>query len=255
MRPVIYTYNERNGSSRKIAEALGCPRVFREGSDYKYRAGDLIINWGCGYIPAWWTSAAERNCLNHPHAIETSVDKRRMFTALMRGGCHAPDFTLDKTEAQEWAQASAVYCRTEVEGKDGAGIVIARSPKDVVSARLYTRHVETQREYRVHVFRGRVIFATQKMQQANESGFGQMVRAGSDWYMGWVELSAVPHAVIAEARAAQAAIGGLDFAGVDVGHNTKTGEAVVFETNTAPGSFGKHTLAAYVRAIQEACRE
>ena len=247
MNPIIYTYAERNGSSRKLAETLNCPRIFRD-SDYQYKKGDLIINWGSGHIPNWWSSAAERNCLNHPHSIDLSVDKRRMLVALMRGGAAIPFFTTSMDEARAIStEGHRVYCRTEVEGHDGSGIVIARKPSEIVPAKLYTQYVQTDREFRVHIFKGRVIFVTEKKQQANESGHGDQVRAGSDWFMAWCD--AAPKVVEAAAVVAQQALG-LDFAGVDVGYNSKRGTAVVFETNTAPGSFGRVTLDRYVSAIR-----
>jgi len=76
-----------------------------------------------------------------------------------RGGVACPDFSIDKVNgAAFWIeQGYNVYCRTSLHGKGGEDIVIASTVDELVDAPLYTKGVNADKEYRVHVFKGKVI--------------------------------------------------------------------------------------------------
>ena len=164
-------------------------------------------------------------------------------------GVSIPQYTTTRVGAQVlFADNGIVVCRTTVTGSEGRGIVIARTPEELVDAPLYTRHARHKHEYRVHVAFGEVIDFCQKKRRSNaESSADILVRSHNN---GWVfcrEGVTLPDSVRDQAVAAITALG-LDFGAVDVGHRVGDDRAVVFECNTAPGIEGT-TVEKYTEAF------
>lgn len=246
MNPIVYTYKEDNGSAKKIAHELSCP-YHHPGSDYEYTPGDMIINWGNGRPMG---APQEAKILNRYRAVLNSVNKRTSFELFTAGGVSVPPYTKDRGVAMRWAtQGGLVFCREELESCNGAGIVLARTAEEVSNyAPLFTQYIKNDREFRVHVFKGRVIFFTEKG-LTSESGPNpdHLIKSGDDWSMCWVDD--IPQVVKDEAILATDALE-LDFAAIDIGYRTLDNRAFVFESNTAPGAFGRVTLARYIEAFR-----
>lgn len=246
-RTIVYTYKHNNNSARRIAEALGAEYHYPE-SGYRYQVGDFIINWGNGHrmgVPQ------DARILNKYTSIFKSVNKETTFEYLQDYGVSIPKRTKLRDIAANWIdQGHIVFCRQELEGHNGAGIVVARTKDQLVQAPLYTQYFETEHEYRVHVFKDDAIFVTEKG-IASDAGPNPdpMVKSGNDWSMNWVDPRAVPSSVKYEAILATKAVG-LDFGAIDIGFHGADNETVVFETNTAPGGFGPVTLRKYVEAFR-----
>ncbi len=248
MNPVIYGYKENLKTGKKLANALNCSYHY-PGSGYVYNSNDLIINWGNGNalgIPQ------EAKILNKPRFVNRSVNKEVTFEYLQHAGVSIPARTRVKDIAREWLeQGEIVFCRQDLEGHNGSGIVVARTQEQLVNSQLYTKYVNNDREFRVHVFKGEAIFWTEKA-IASDAGPNPdpMIKSGDDWSMGWVD--AVSNHVKQQAVKATLALG-LDFAAIDIGSDRIGNHCWVFESNTAPGAFGPVTLEKYVRAIRREC--
>jgi len=157
-----------------------------------------------------------------------------------------PPWTVSGTTAVSWAKAGkSVYCRGDLEGRDGRGIVIATNPTQVVHSDLYTTGIEADQEYRVHVFKHKPIFDLVKWHD-NPSKKNQLIRTGGN---GWQYSRDV---VVPEAAKEQAVLTSralqLDFCAVDLLYNTKTEKATVLEANSAP-ELGPWTSAAYAKEL------
>jgi glutathione synthase/RimK-type ligase-like ATP-grasp enzyme len=163
-----------------------------------------------------------------------------------------PEYTTDRAEASRWVgNQEIVVARQLLRASGGRGIVLINTDADMVGAPLYVKYMKKRAEYRIHMWRGRVIHQSEKRMMGRErrpESFEARIR-NHDY--GWVFChdDVNPHAqVIEQSRLACEALG-LDFGAVDVVWNEHYQRATVLEVNTAPGLEGA-TLAAYVNAIR-----
>lgn len=250
----IYPYKLGSKSAKVLAEALGCKRVRRDSDKFSNRYNHVIINWGSAAYPRWWKDWMR--IINTPGAVNTASNKLLAFKK-MKDKVRIPEFTTDWQEANKWADGgSTIVERMYLRAHSGKGIRII--PPDLEAghhgfnreAPLFVKYMKKADEYRVHVFKGKMIDVQQKRKrhEVDNEDVDYKVRnlAG-----GWVfcrEGVEAPADVVAQAKAAVEALE-LDFGAVDVGYNKAKGEAHVYEVNTSPGLEGT-TLDSYVNAIK-----
>lgn len=231
-------------------------------SQFRGRVGDLIINWGSGReIPDHIVGRGR--LLNTPASVNTAANKLNAFRAFLENDVKTVDCTPDRDVAQEWVDDGYhVFCRTELRGHSGEGIIVVSNEEpealgnvewstELPQAPLYTKGISSQhREYRVHVFCGKVIFVQQKRRangwRENENYSNVVRNHGNGWVYGHEEITAPIQAVIDQAKLAVSALG-LDFGAVDV--LSRQDEAWVLEVNTAPGLSGDTNRRNYANAI------
>ena len=237
------------------------PRIRREGSAFRGRTGDVIVNWGSSAIPA--PVIGNARVLNHPTAVALASNKRQSFDAFRANDVQTVEHTTDRSEAQRWlADGGIVYARTRLSGHSGEGIVVCKAPgtalpdlgdvevsETLVTAQLYTKgETRQRREFRVHVAGGVISHVQQKKRSEGwreNANYSNVVR---NYHTGWIYALAdvrVNDAGRANAIAAVAALG-LDFGAVDI--ITRGEEAWVLEVNTAPGLSGTN-MEHYVRNL------
>ena len=107
---------------------------------------------------------------------------------------------------------------------------------------MATKH---KHEYRVHVFKDKVIDVQQKRKRIGAIGNGVRNHANG-WIYARAEI-APSEELLSSARRAVNLLG-LDFGAVDIGHRLIDNKLFVFEINTAPGITGT-TLDNYAKAI------
>lgn len=235
----VYPYKQGSRSARALADALGGRVLKLEGSRFRPRPGDLIINWGS-------TTCPFQDRLNNPVAVVQASDKLIAFEAMQEQGVRVPDFWTSAAEIPD--DAFPIVCRTVLSGHSGAGIVVADSREQLVNAPLYVRYVPKRDEYRVHVVRGEVIAVQRKARREDAENPNWRIRNhanGFNFVRGGVEA---PADVIEQSIMAVAALG-LDFGAVDCGFNERHQQATVYECNTAPGLEGQ-TIQDYAQAFR-----
>lgn len=244
-------YKQGSGSVRNLQKSIGGKRILHEGN-YTFKPYHLICNWGYGGVPYWghYIPVGNSRVLNHWSKIAAAINKLDTFKVFKEMDVSCPPWTASKETALSWIKKGrAVFCRKLLTAKEGAGIVIADSPEKLVGAPLYTKLINKHKEYRVHVFQGKIIDFTQKklkVGEAEKEGHNQFIRNTAN---GWImarEGVVLPDNVAAEALKAVTALK-LDFGAVDLCTN-KAGKVFVFEVNTAPGIEGT-TLEKYSKAI------
>lgn len=260
----IYAYNQGSQGARELATGLGVRVLRHQGSTYRPRAGDTVINWGASRLPNFGPA----RILNQPHLVQMVSNKLEYFrhTAPTEAEKEVgdivprvPDWTESKEEARGWiAEGSKVVCRTVLNGHSGAGIIIAEKPEELVDAPLYTKYVPKKGEYRLHFMKQRsqyidreitVLIDTQrKARKLDEPNPNWAVRNLTGGFVYARSDLDCPADVVDQARRAFA-LSGLDFGAVDVIWNEKRGEAYVLEINTAPGISGT-TVENYVNAFR-----
>jgi hypothetical protein len=249
MKAVLMPYKATSGGAKQMAAALGLERIAWDGRFDPVEA-TTAINWGRGDWPAWRANVVK--IINPPDAVLRAIDKVASFRAFKRAGVPCPQFTTDMKEAQGWARDGfIVFCRTNTQGKNAEGLVIAKNPGEVVAAPLYTKYKDKGSEYRIHSMNGEAFYAnikTKKKAANVPPGASPFCRSGSHgWFFS--HLDKLPQRAVCEAAENAVKALGLDFGGVDVGVS-EDGTIAVYEVNTAP-EMGPNTTAAYLKAFKK----
>ncbi len=230
MRYIFYPYKVGSRSCKDLCAYLNAKgyrtlRVLPDGR-YRYRVGDVVINWGNANAPNWQAPTI----LNKPLNVSKAVNKLDTFEILKAAEVRTVPFTTDIQVANTWDR---VVERHMLRAHSGEGIRLAER-NDLRFAPLYTQLLAPAEEYRVHVFKGVVIDYSKKMKRVN----GEMISTNEEVIKnkgaGWdfVRDVAPRQGVCDRAIAAVAALG-LDFGAVDViRHDNKS---YVLEVGTACG--------------------
>ena len=254
----ILPYKQGSKSAKALAEALGGKVLRLEGSTYKWKSGDVVINWGASKTPEWYdTPSVVLNCnlINDPENIREVTDKLRFFQLMLEQGVSdvIPRFWTDKDSIPD--DAFPVVCRTILNGHSGAGIVISPDRLSLVEAPLFTQYLKKKDEYRVHIGRQEseeVIIAVQRkarrLNHPTEDVNWQVRNHGNGFV--YVREGVCPPVGVVEAAKACFRASGLDFGAVDVIWNDNKEKAYVLEINTAPGLEGQ-TVQDYADFFQD----
>lgn len=258
----VLPYKMSSISSRSISKHFGILRIYPNGK-FIPRNGDVIINWGHGgYVPVFDRNNANFTILNKPECVSNASNKITCLRKLKEANVPHVEFALSKENASSFIKDGfMVYCRNLIMGKEGKGIVIAKTEDELSdNCRLYTKHFKNDREFRIHVFDGEVIDVVEKQRMTEKRMIELKIKHEDlsddikNRKKGW---SFNRKDVVIPKKALQIAIDatkalGLDFAAVDLAHNNETDETVVLELNTAPGQTrGTDTNYRYVKAISK----
>jgi Glutathione synthase/Ribosomal protein S6 modification enzyme (glutaminyl transferase) len=139
-------------------------------------------------------------------------------------------------------------CRTVLNGHSGAGIVIANTPEELVSAPLYVKYIKKRDEFRVHVGSTNQIILVQRKARRRDTPDDEvnwMIRNHDNGFV-FVRKDVTPPECVLNVSVRALAVTGLDFGAIDVVYHEREDRAYVLEVNTAPGLEGS-TVDDYVR--------
>ena len=182
----------------------------------------------------------KRTCIKIDQPIEP-YNKSEQFKRYFQRKVQTVPFTIKKSEALSWLITGySVVCRTKTMGHSGDGIVIAETADELIDAPLYTQYTKKKTEFRVHVFKNKVIFIQQKKQKADAEEVNFKVR---NHQFGWVfahnDLKIKDKAQLESvALSAVKALGYL-YGAVDIIYNEKKNKYFVLECNSRPGIEGE----------------
>ena len=245
----VFPYKTGSRSAKVLAAAVGGRVLRRQNSKYRFREGDLVINWGASDCPFQGKGVA-----NQPDAIEPASNKLRCFNLMRDAGVSIPRFWTNRNDIPD--DAFPVMCRTKLQAHSGDGIVVAERRDQLVPAPLYTQYIKKKHEYRVHCIRkpGGVttsIIVQRKAKRNDVEDANFMVRNLANGFVYVIE-GMVPKCVEVEAHKALESTG-LAFGAVDVIWNEYQNKAYVLEINTAPG-LEERTAEAYANMFKEIIR-
>jgi len=233
MKPtMMYAYSNGSEGAKLVADALGVKRINHENSQYKGGRGTVVLNWGSGRLPDFVRDRAG-TIINDPEAVNRGIDKREFFD-YVHGKVRIPEWTDSVRTAREWFKdGSVVIARTVLDSSRGAGIVVMKRLLDFVHAPLYTKYIDKDSEWRVHVVNAEVVYVQRKIRDINRPVVNEYVR---NWDNGFILLNQndqykCPADVKLQALLAVQTVG-QDYSGVDV--IEKDGRAYVLEVNAAP---------------------
>lgn len=186
------------------------------------------------------------------------MKNKREFLETLTGSDkeYIPGFCTSLQEAQEKVQSGAwrrCVQRDILRGHGGAGVSVHSSAESLTEAPLYTEYLPKTDEYRVHVFKGRVLDVQRKARSRDvpDEQVDWEIRNHSNGFIFAREgvLENCPEQVKDVALDCVQEFG-LDFGAVDIIWNRTRDKAYVLEINTAPGLEGT-TLDLYVQAIKD----
>ena len=229
-------------SGRTLARELGVLRL-RTPTRFRPRRGDTIINWGDANL-----RPTQARVINNPRAVRNAVRKDVALSIFKDAGIPCPDFTTDRSVANEWIESgSTVVGRSITRGYGGRGISLYDSgTAPLPRLPLYTKYVKKRDEYRVFVVDGECVRVTQKRRRRGVDADGQVRNASNGWVYCQDAVDA-PSSVV-DAGTGAVLVLGLDFGAADVGYNAHYDAACVYEVNTAFGLEGT-TLKVVANAI------
>lgn len=241
----VFPYKAGSRGAKALAVALGARVLKRKNSKYRFREGDLVINWGASDCP--YTG---RGVANQPDAIGPASNKLKCFQLMQGAGVSIPRFWTRREDIP--LDAYPIMCRTKLQAHSGEGIVVAETQNDIVAAPLYTQYVKKKQEYRVHAIRrpgaGASIIIIQRKARRNGENADYRVRNLANGFV--YVISEMTPACVEEEALKALECSGLAFGAVDVIYNEAQQKAYVLEINTAPG-LEDRTAAAYAQVFRE----
>lgn len=228
----VLPYRQGSKGASALATALGGKVLKLQGSTFKPRPQDVIINWGNteNMLTGQFTVL---NMVN----LKMATNKLNFFKLMKEKGHDEiiPQFWTNRSEIP--VDAYPIVCRTVLAGHSGDGIVIASTPDELVDAPLYVQYVSKLQEYRVHCGRHGLIFIQRKARKhdtPDDQVNWKIRNLANGFSFVAVEQEDVPEKVILAAQSALSAVD-LDFGGCDVIWNQKKQSALVLEINSACG--------------------
>lgn len=239
MKAAVFPYKRTSESAKLLSEYLE-GRLVPDIEDV--REDEILINWGGGFLSSRrWKSA----WLNNPRSVEKAVYKTVAFRLFERNNVRHPDWTTSTDKVKEWLeQGHVVLARQTEHGAMGEGISILNNPRNPIpTATFYSKHLNHDDEYRIHVFRDMVVNIGKKF--SDTSNANRLVRNWGPWK--FHNPPTAPEPVLKAGVEAVKALD-LDFGSVDIGYCFNVNKAYVFEVNTAPGA-GHNTITRYAKAF------
>ena len=139
-------------SATKLANALKTKVYNPYKQEVPYGNQYHYINYGC----STFNRHANSRVVNKPFSVNICIDKHAALLTMSKAGVSVPKFTNKKAEAAKWDVDTVVVCHTKREGRKNEGIEY-RHPDELVNAYVYTEYFHHKREYRVVVFKNKVI--------------------------------------------------------------------------------------------------
>jgi hypothetical protein len=269
IRDLIIYCDRPSNTVQELAKRLTCRRVYgAPNRKLRNTSGALIVNYGTGHNPSW-NPGVKSVVLNSPEKVQGAISKVTSYERFKEAGVPTVEFTTDHSEAVQWGSGGQRVLARRDGLSSGGGITIVEPGQPLSGgADFYAKYFKKTHEYRVHVFKGRVIDITQKKRVVegaedapnSRSVYQRVVRSlDNGWVHAHGELHLPTEALVAISKAAVGACAalGLDFCAVDVlaryskKDPNKLLELAVCECNTAPGLANEVTINAYINAIKE----
>ncbi len=175
------------------------------------------------------------------------LSKLEQYQYFNEKGLSSIEHTTDVSVAEGWqAQGHTVMCRKTVHGQTGSGIVVC-SPNDILpEAKVYTKYISHKREFRVNLFKGKVVNVREKKRKLGSTGDFHIRNLANGYTT--TKCFNYPEALVVLAEAASKA-SESDFVGADIGFNELKNKAFLIEINSGPAIEGS-SVADFVNAIK-----
>lgn len=200
----------------------------------------------CGYKV--WRSKSSRS-FNENLKYGDCKDKLFQYEWYAANEVPALPFTTSKEKVKEWlAETNVVFARTLTKASEGKGIVVLNPDDTIVHAPVYTLYRKKKKEFRVHVYKDKVVAVLEKRKRKGfEGASDSKIRNTVNGYV-FCSQDVVEPEGIRELALKARKVTSSDFVGVDIGYNEKFKELFVIEANSCPGIEGSN-IQRYVEVI------
>ena len=243
----IWPYKMGSRSAKALRKAVPEALLVRTTGGYRPRIRHLVLNWGNHGDAGWLNKVPEENMLNDPENVHYARDKCLALEMFTEAGIPCPKFTVAPAGVAALGGPVVQYMSSTSYGGHGVSYI-----EDLTTinknAELWALYIPKKKEYRVHVFDGKVIDVTQKARPQGEEVDAKIRNHTNGWI--FKRGGVAPDKKVLDVAIAGVKALGLDFGACDVIWNEKKKSAFLLEINTAPGIEGT-TLAAYVAALKE----
>lgn len=221
-------------SAQALSEALAAEYMNPyETKRRKFLKHDIVVNYGFS------RDIVGNKIINTSKAVNIARDKIECFTRL-KNVVPTVLMTTEREAAEKWIRSGRiVVARDRVKGDNGKGLTYCSTLKELVActeAKFFTRYIHHTNEYRVNVWRGKVLSVYDKIRKAEHFKFNLL--KGQDNHPQLAMFAEAVH------KATE-----LDWFGMDL-IRTEKGTLFFLEVNSAPVLF-PHTTAKLVKNILE----
>lgn len=268
-RVMIYPYNVASRSARilkdeLIARGIPCKLIRKEGSSYKAREGDLVVNWGNSADQMWHLKGRQElnrfTLLNQPNYVGYAINKAKFINSVHRfSNVKVPRYFHNLEEARWWMQDHEehfdIIVREKLTGHGGEGAHFFTSDQllnepelfENLDVKLVTQYIPKKYEYRIHVGLGEVLLIQQKKRDTSipDDQVNWKIRNNSNGFIFAVDDIVQPPQQVLDMAVAVVNKSALHFGAVDIIYNEHYEQAYVLEINTACGLEGESSRRAY----------
>ena len=185
----------------------------------------------------------EENILHYGNG----VDKITQYKYFTDKAIPSVEWVTEKNLAQKWlAEGSTIICRTTIKGQTGSGILVVKPGEDVPEAEVYTKYISHKREFRVNLFKHKLVNVREKKKKLGFKGGDFHIRNLANGYT-TSKCKNYPAQVI-ELAARASMCSESNFIGVDIGYNELKDYAFVIEVNSGPSIEGS-SVQDFVKAM------
>lgn len=240
----VYSGNRPSNGAKELAKLPGFKRC-RTGKFVKEK--DVFVNWGTTNLQGLNAGMVLGTYfLNTNDAVKRAADKLKTFKALV--DIQTVPWTTEQSVVEEWSeQGATIVGRQTLTGHSGDGIIIIDKGEPIQPAKLYTKYIFKEKEYRVHVVGVKVIDTQRKIRDPGREPTSWKVRSHANGFI-FARNGIDPDNDRNSLAVAAIQSLGLDFGAVDIIQD-KHGKYYVLEVNTAPGLEGQ-TIQLYGNAFR-----
>lgn len=184
------------------------------------------------------------------------MDKIAQYRFFEQQGLSALEYTTDHLVADQWLRDGFVVVgRRLIQASCGKGIIVFNPDMEIqdesnIRCPVYTKYKKKKREFRVHVYKDKVVAIVEKKARSDWTGVRDThIRNLANGYVFCQNPDNLP-AGIEEFAIAAGKVVGSHFKGVDIGYNEKNNDLFIIEVNSAPGMQNSN-VEAYANAIIE----
>lgn len=199
-------------SAEELAAALKCSVSNPIAENRRdYTEYDTVFNYGCN------RQLYTNNIVNSQRSVVRCIDKLITFRLLAKNNIPIPSFTENKEEVPAWWES--IVCRSDRKGTQAKSLIYKEKGEDLPNSQLYTEYFNNKHEFRIVLFKGKIIARYLKE------------RVGEDW--NFILLDPDMFEKIDDACIKAASILGIDYVGFDVVSRSPH-RFVILEANSGP---------------------
>lgn len=213
MKIIVISPKATSESAKALAEALEAKYENPFDSDrYSFHNYDVVFNYGCGY------EFRGNKVVNLGNSVRNCINKIKTLSLLTKAEVPCLEYVVSKNKIPKtW---DTIVVRKELEGRNGSGIEFAYQGDKIPDAVFYSNYFYHRYEYRVVVFKGKVVGRYFKKLEPDGTWTFMIARPKG--------FETMDEACIKAAKALS-----IDYVGFDVLANTKK-DFRICEANSGP---------------------